>query len=817
MGGIDSDPSVRESQKTFVLDGSHISASAIENGNGGEVVVWSDITDPESLTFAQGRLEAKGGALSGDGGRIETSGSGLEVNGIEVDTSAANGRFGLWLLDPTDITISTSGPNQITVPGALFDVSGANNTSSNSATISPATIDSALSAGNVEINAQNGAGTGDGQIIIDEAINDAYATSLTLTAGSGGTGDITINSQINRTSAEGDVVLVGGGDAVVDANVTTGGLFSATMGGEFNANVGSITADEGDIVAGGDINLGAGHSFSQGLTLDSGQKISIFSSPINITAGDASIRADGDLGLRTILAASGSASINLGTSSDSSGFGGNSNGELNVGGDITLVQTGSNAVFSGDFQGLTSATNFLFSGGGSLVLSNSGSSITGNVSISGAGTSLEIIPQSVLNSVPVDISLGATLIYNGLGPSTDIFQIGPLSGAGQLSIGNPEDTVQVFVSNGSSTFSGEISGDGSLRKSGNGTLVLSGTNTFTGDLVIDSGATLTSSGTLSNLVDVINSGVYDVASSQTINSLRGPGSIQLNNAVDLTVGDDVDETVSGAINGNGDLIKQGSSILTLDGDLSGFGGNLSINSGAVAIPVGASATDTIGGAINGSGNLIKQGSGELVLFGDLTGLTGNIDIDDGALSIDVAINNTANNAFTGGLSGTGDLIKMGAGQLTLSGDGSGFDGNAYVEAGKLVLTNADALGSANFVDVLDGAALSLMSSESLPAAFEFSNYLLLGSPASPSAGAELNISGQVQISEPIEINGNASIGLETDGSVLLLDDGDPAFGSKMITGYPYGNCTASCLHLTISGPTHQPLLRPSVGQALVQR
>ena len=56
-----SDPTVREAQKTLVLNGSHINASAIEKGNGGEVVVWSNINDPESLTFAQGRIEAGGG------------------------------------------------------------------------------------------------------------------------------------------------------------------------------------------------------------------------------------------------------------------------------------------------------------------------------------------------------------------------------------------------------------------------------------------------------------------------------------------------------------------------------------------------------------------------------------------------------------------------------------------------------------------------------------------------------------------------------------------------------------------------------------
>ena len=85
-----------------------INASATENGNGGTVVLWSDIKNPTSVTKAHGTIFAKGGSISGDGGMIETSGSLLETDGIVISTESINGKVGLWLLDPVSIFVGDS-------------------------------------------------------------------------------------------------------------------------------------------------------------------------------------------------------------------------------------------------------------------------------------------------------------------------------------------------------------------------------------------------------------------------------------------------------------------------------------------------------------------------------------------------------------------------------------------------------------------------------------------------------------------------------------------------------------------------------------
>lgn len=83
-----------------MAQGASIKADAIEEGNGGKVVIWAD----SELVF-DGKISAKGGINAGAGGRVETSGKEKLVVGGTVDAGAANGSSGLWFLDPLDATI----------------------------------------------------------------------------------------------------------------------------------------------------------------------------------------------------------------------------------------------------------------------------------------------------------------------------------------------------------------------------------------------------------------------------------------------------------------------------------------------------------------------------------------------------------------------------------------------------------------------------------------------------------------------------------------------------------------------------------------
>jgi filamentous hemagglutinin family protein len=79
---------------------SMIKVSAIDKGDGGKVVLWSD----QKTTFA-GTILARGGAAGGNGGFVETSGhKQLNYTGV-VDLRAPLGKVGTLLLDPADYYI----------------------------------------------------------------------------------------------------------------------------------------------------------------------------------------------------------------------------------------------------------------------------------------------------------------------------------------------------------------------------------------------------------------------------------------------------------------------------------------------------------------------------------------------------------------------------------------------------------------------------------------------------------------------------------------------------------------------------------------
>ena len=77
-----------------------ISADATVDGDGGDIVVWSD-----DLTSFGGTISALG-AGSGDGGDAEVSGKAvLDYQGF-ADLGSENGGYGTLLLDPYNITIT---------------------------------------------------------------------------------------------------------------------------------------------------------------------------------------------------------------------------------------------------------------------------------------------------------------------------------------------------------------------------------------------------------------------------------------------------------------------------------------------------------------------------------------------------------------------------------------------------------------------------------------------------------------------------------------------------------------------------------------
>ena len=62
---------------------------------------------------AAGTLSARATGAAGNGGTVTTSGAMVDFTSLSVDTRAANGKTGLWLIDPTALNVDQTAANTV--------------------------------------------------------------------------------------------------------------------------------------------------------------------------------------------------------------------------------------------------------------------------------------------------------------------------------------------------------------------------------------------------------------------------------------------------------------------------------------------------------------------------------------------------------------------------------------------------------------------------------------------------------------------------------------------------------------------------------
>jgi filamentous hemagglutinin family protein len=313
---------MRQATKVTMEAGATIDASATDKGDGGKVVLWSDVHNADSVTAVHGSIKAEAGPNGGDGGKVETSGHVLAVDDSQVSTRANQGHAGHWLLDPYNIIISTG---TTTTPGVTFS-GGVYSTNINSI-LNNTTLQNALTSGNVEVSTA-GAGGGAGNISVTAPVswNSAYTLKLSAAGAISGTGNISIGTgggltfnQADATgssniysgiiSGDGSFTKEGAGIAVLTgANIYTGtttistGTLQFGNGGAtatalmgtgtvvnygtlaFNAatnqsfapntisGTGAVTVS-GTTAGSGTVTLRADNTYSGGITINSGPRV----------------------------------------------------------------------------------------------------------------------------------------------------------------------------------------------------------------------------------------------------------------------------------------------------------------------------------------------------------------------------------------------------------------------------------------------------------------------------------------------------------------------------------------------------------------
>jgi filamentous hemagglutinin family protein len=178
---------MRQATHVTMQKGATIDASATDTGDGGKVVLWSDIHNTDSITRVNGTIKAEAGPQGGQGGKIETSGHRVDITDASISAQAPQGNAGEWLIDPYDYTIGS------TEASALASALG-------SASVTVTT------ANDVSAQGSNGVNTSNGDITINSPITWSAPTKLTLNASR----NININAAItaNGTTSSAGVALL---------------------------------------------------------------------------------------------------------------------------------------------------------------------------------------------------------------------------------------------------------------------------------------------------------------------------------------------------------------------------------------------------------------------------------------------------------------------------------------------------------------------------------------------------------------------------------------------------------------------------------
>ena len=233
-------------QFTTIASGASILADATVNGNGGQVVIWSD-----EDTQVHGLISAKGGILGGNGGSVETSGSHLDIAGSTINLTAAKGQTGTWLLDPENVIIQDNNG----VDSGATNSDGTYLGTANASIIDVQNLINALNLSNITIST-DGVGTAEGDITIASPVLWSGATSLTLNAShniflTANSANAILNGQnINSSlvlNANQVAFLAGSGQAAISA-----GQVTVNADVQLGQNA-SMTATHADVVVNGDV------------------------------------------------------------------------------------------------------------------------------------------------------------------------------------------------------------------------------------------------------------------------------------------------------------------------------------------------------------------------------------------------------------------------------------------------------------------------------------------------------------------------------------------------------------------------------------
>ena len=612
---------------TYVDGTAQIVADAFTSGTGGQVsVIGSD------FAIMDGTISACGGATSGDGGSVELSGGiGFEYTG-SADLTAANGAIGNVLLDPNNLTISTSTGSNVTITGTNPRTI---TTTGNSANLNNAVLATDLGTSNIIVQTgTGGANTQIGNLTINATITAPNnSNSLSLRANNNielnADIDFATNGSSGSLSVEADSVSPDGAGQIVNGGGTVR-MGSGALLLSAGSGIGSQTTP---IAATGVTNFAA-FTATGGIFLSN-------SGSGNVTITSVTVNSDSATGLTTTAA---SASENAGTISVQN---------TATGGSITVsspISTFANTAGTTGDNRLTAA--------GSISINST--LTTGNASQADASGNQTPISGSITISAGTSIT-GSGTLTTGSATLTGADAAGTDSAtSGSISL---------------TAGTGGVSGGIGLSA---GTALTTGTasrTSATADTVTAGGITLSSR-------DEIDNGTSSTAMSVAIGSASGGTTNNLGNLVVTT-------SQSG-----GNVFITSASNLILRAFSTAAGSTQTVNVATTAganITVNASSNTNDNWTLNSTGSIAFSGANTLTAASATLSATGAITSGTAATDINTS---AANGAIT--LSGTsigasGNSMELSPGTGTLS--FTTTTGGVFVDlsAGNLLFSNITTL------------------------------------------------------------------------------------------------------------------------------
>ncbi|EGF4150064.1 fibronectin-binding autotransporter adhesin ShdA [Salmonella enterica] len=407
---------------------------------------------------------------------------------------------------------------------------------------------------------------------------------------------------------------------------------------------------------------------------------------------------------------------------------------------------------------------------------------------------------------------GDTVIDGGILAAKDAASLG----TGDVTIA---ENATLALSQG--TLDNNVTGEGQIVKSGSDELIVTGDNNYSGGTTITGGilAAKDAASLGSGDVDIAENAKLELSQGTLDNNVTGEGQIVKSGSDELIVtgandysggttisggmliADHADSLGTGAVansgvlqvgegelentlSGTGSLVKTGTGELTLNGD-NDYSGGTTIDDGVLiadnADSLGSGDIDNSGvlqvgegelkNTLSGTGSLVKIGTGELTLNGD-NDYSGGTTISDGTLIADHAdslgtgaIDNSGvlkvgEGELKNTLSGSGSLVKTGTGELTLSGDNNTYFGDTTIAGGTLIAANVNALGSGN----IDNSGTLMLDANG---AFKLANITThSGATTALAAGSTLYAS---QLTQENGSTLSIDLGAATDDAMITAD------------------------------------------------